>query len=66
MQSFGFVIMSLAEISRTLEMNYEGISKFWESCGNLVKRFVKLIGRFFIFIKDSIVKLFIFLKNWIV
>lgn len=38
LHSLGYVMMSLSEISRNLEMNAEGLGRFWGSLYNLVLR----------------------------
>lgn len=38
LHSLGYVIMSLSEISRNLEMNADGLARFWTSLYNLTLR----------------------------
>ncbi len=39
MNSCGYVLMSLTEITRTLEMNADGLGRFWGCAANLITRF---------------------------
>ena len=56
LDSFSYGVSSLCEMTRNIEMNAEGLSRFWASMRNILVRFFGWFGKLFKGAKDILMK----------